>query len=172
MRVAILIAPAGFRDETVSITKKILEKWGVETIITSYTSKNCMGNHGAVYKPFNTSQLIPLDYDGIILADGPGVEQFKLYDLRQLHDLLMMFIQSNKLVAGVGNAIKIIARTNMIQNMKIANTKDQDTNHLVKLFKGVITNSALESDKNIVTLGDSELIYEFADTIVSKLGIK
>ena len=108
----------------------------------------------------------------VVLADGPGVEQFKLYDLRQLHDLLMMFIQSNKLVAGVGNAIKIIARTNMIQNMKIANTKDQDTNHLVKLFKGVITNSALESDKNIVTLGDSELIYEFADTIVSKLGIK
>ena len=51
MRVAIFLPPKDFRDETVSMIKLILEKWKVDGVITSYTTKECVGRHGAVYKP-------------------------------------------------------------------------------------------------------------------------
>jgi len=46
VKVAIFVPPKDFRDETLSMIKLILEKWNVEKVITSYTTKECVGRHG------------------------------------------------------------------------------------------------------------------------------
>lgn len=173
MRVAIVIAPQDFKDETVSKLKGYLGKWGIETVIASYSSKECVGYHGAVYKPdVNISRLTPYEYDALVLADGAGVDTYKLYDVRQLLDIVRVFKSEGKLIAGVNNAIKVIARSNIIADTKIAVPKDKETERLVILFKGIASAEDMESDKNILTLSNSDRTDEFVDMLIEKLEAK
>ena len=172
VRIVILIPSADFRDETVSKSKLILEKWGVEAIISSYTSGSCSGIHGAVYTPrLHASKLNSLDYEGIMLADGTGIETLKMYDYRPLLDTVRLFSLNGRLVAAVGNAMKILARANIILNVSVARPPDDDTERLVRLFKGRVSDSAIESQGNIMTLGDSAKIEEFAKVMLDRLGV-
>jgi hypothetical protein len=173
MRIAVLIAPSGFRDETVSVVHRQFSKWDVESIITSYSSGECIGSHGAAYTPvINAARLVPGDYDGIFLADGAGVEKFKLYESRQLHDMIRIFNEDRKLIAAVDNAVKIIARANIISGMKVAKPADIESERIAKLFKGVVTENPIEYEGNIATLGRHDKIGEFVDLILKKSGVK
>lgn len=173
MKVAIIIAPMDFRDETVSTAKNMLEKWGTEAVVTSYTSRECIGYHGALYKPqIHASHINSADFDAILLVDGSGVETYKLYDYRPLLDLVREFATNGKIVAGVNNSIKIIAKANVVSNVKIANPEDKETERMVRLFKGVITDRGTESSTNIMTSSTNESTVSLVDAILVKLGAK
>jgi putative intracellular protease/amidase len=173
MKVAILIPPKDFKDESVSQAKLMLEKWDVEPVITSYSTKECVGYHGAVYKPqINANRISASDFDGIILIDGNGVDSYKLYDFRPLLDLVKLFSDKNKPVCAINNSIKILARANIIQNLKVAMPKDEESRRLVILYRGVPSNNDMETEKNIMTLNNSELVEDFMDALLDKLGAR
>ncbi len=168
-----LIAPKDFKDESVSKTKLMLEKWGIEVSITSYSTHDCVGYHGAVYKPdLNAAKIDPNVFDAIILIDGKGVDDYKLYDFRPLLDTVKLFQMRNKPIAAINNAIKIIARANIISNVKVAVPKDEESRRLITLYHGAQSRNEIEGDKNIYTLSNPERVYDFADMLVSKLGAK
>lgn len=173
MKVAILIPPKDFKDESVSAAKLMLEKWNVQPVITSYSNKECVGAHGAVYKPdLNTGRLLPSEFDGIILIDGAGIDSYKLYDFRPLLDIVKLFSDQKKPVCAVGNAMKIVARANIIQNVKIAMPKDDESKRLVLLYRGVPSENELEFDKNVLTLNNPGMIDEFTTRLLEHLGAK
>ncbi len=173
MRVAVFISPMEFKDESVSRTKRILERWGIEAVMTSYTSKDCVGSHGAVYKiQINASKLSPEEFDALLLIDGKGVDSFKLYDLRQLLDTVQIFKERGRIIAGIGNALKILARASVLGSTKVALPPDKETARLVVLFKGIVTENGLEFDKNILTAGNHDSAEALADTLVERLGAK
>lgn len=175
MRVAIVITPRDFRDETVAKAMRMFEKWGVEAVIVGFTSnsKECVGVHGAVYKPqLNFSKLNTGDFDAIFLVDGEGVETYKLYDLMPMLDLLRSFSESGKIIAGVNNAVKIIARANIVANKKIAIPKDPEVERLVRLYKGVVSKEEMECQTNIMTLNDYSKTEEFVGAILDKASIR
>ncbi|MDE1823953.1 MAG: DJ-1/PfpI family protein [Candidatus Micrarchaeota archaeon] len=173
MKVALLVAPKQFRDESVSHSLPMLEKWGVSPTLVSYSTHDCVGYRGAVYKVgLNGGKLHPDDFDAIILVDGPGVDTYKLYDFRPLLDIMKLFAQKGKLIATVGNAVKIIARANIITGVKIATPRDEESRRLVVLYRGVESDKHLELDKNIMTLNDGEKIEEMTDMLLGKLGAK
>ncbi|MGC9010965.1 MAG: DJ-1/PfpI family protein [Candidatus Micrarchaeia archaeon] len=173
VRVAIFVPPKDFRDETLSMVKLILEKWKVDGIITSYTTKECIGKHGAVYKPaINTAKVDPAEFDGIVLIDGDGVESYKLYDFRPLLDLVKRFYESKKIVGAIGNAIKIIARANIILDTKISAPIDEETQRLMRIYYGLNSPMEVEADKNIITARNPENADAFAQILLEKLGVK
>ncbi len=173
MKVALLVPPKDFKDESMSSLRMMLNKWGIESVITSYSTHELVGYHGAVYQvELNAAKIAPDEFAAIILVDGPGVDEYKLYDFRQLLDLIRLFSMKGKMVAGIGNAIKIIARANIISNVKIAMPKDQDTQRLAILYHGTPSKEDPECDKNIITLGSNERILAFADLLLKKLGAK
>lgn len=173
MKVAILIAPKDFKDESVSKIKLMLEKWGVRATITSYSTHDCVGYHGAVYKPdINAAKINPNDFDALLLVDGKGVDDYKLYDFRQLLDTVKLFQMKSKPIAAINNAIKIVARANIIQNVKVAMPKDEDSRRLIILYHGTPSKNEIEDDKGIMTLSNPDKVYDFADMIVTKLGVK
>lgn len=173
MKVAMLIAPKDFKDESVSKAKLMLEKWGIEVSITSYSTHDCVGYHGAVYKPdLNAARIDPESFDALILVDGSGVDEYKLYDFRPLLDTVKLFSMRNKPIAAINNAIKIVARANIINNVKIAMPKDEETRRLIQLYHGTPSKNEIEVDKMIFTLSNPDKVYDFADLIVSKLGAK
>jgi protease I len=173
MKVALLVAPKDFKDESVSKAKLVLEKWGIEAVLTSYSTHDLVGYHGAVYKTeLNAGRIDPNEFDAIILVDGKGVEEYKLYDFRQLLDLIKLFQMKKKPIAAINNAIKILARANIIANVKVAMPKDQESQRLITLYHGTPSRNEVEDDKGIMTLNNPDKVYEFTDMLVGKLGAK
>ncbi len=173
MRIALLLAPKNFKDESVSKAKLMLEKWDIEVVITSYSTHDLVGLHGAVYKPMiNAAKINADDFDAIILVDGKGVDEYKLYDFRPLLDTVKMFQMKKKPIAAIGNAIKIVARANIIQNTKIAMPRDDDTQRLIMLYHGTPSKSEMDDDKGILTLSNPDKVYDFTDMLLAKIGAK
>ena len=142
-------------------------------LFRSYSTHELVGYHGAVYNAdINAAKITPYDFDAIILVDGKGVDEYKLYDFRQLLDTIKLFSIQKKMIAAIGNSIKIIARANIISNVKIAMPKDEDTKRLVILYHGIPSKEDPQFDNNILTLGDDDKIMSFSDLLLKKLGAK
>jgi putative intracellular protease/amidase len=173
MKAAIIIPPKDFSDESLKDSVLMLEKWNVKTDITSYSKSDCIGRHGAVIKlNMNTAKVHSDDYDILILLNGPGVDSYRLYEFRPLYDLIRGFLSKGKVVAGIGNGMKVIARTNLINGVKIAIPPDKETADTLILYHGIITRNNVMSDKNIVTAKDSENTIEFINAILETAKIK
>ena len=173
MRVAVIIPQRGFKDESLRAAVELFSKWHVDAVVASYSSEDAVGYHGAIVKPTMSAALVKAsDFDAILLIDGPGVDQYTLYDFRPLLDTVKYFYSSGKLIAGIGNAVKIMARANVIANAKIAAPKDDETKRLAALYKGIFTNNYMELDKNILTLNAPEKADELANKMLVQLGLK
>ncbi|MCW6159938.1 MAG: DJ-1/PfpI family protein [Candidatus Micrarchaeales archaeon] len=158
MRFLVFIAPNNFRDETVSTIKMFFERWGIDYDISSYSKKECVGAHGAVYSPsVNTNVAAVGNYDGIVLVDGNGIEDYKLYEYRPLLDLLLQFNSQNKIIGAVNNAIKVVARANIINGKKMVVPDDVETKRAILLFHGVPSDKNVEISGNIATMKGSSL---------------
>ncbi|MCL5433431.1 MAG: DJ-1/PfpI family protein [Candidatus Marsarchaeota archaeon] len=160
----VFIAPKNFTDETLSNIKLFFNKWGIDYKIASYSKGDCEGAHGAVYKQdVNANKVYVMDYEGIVLVDGKGIDEYKLYEYRPLLDLLSQFNNLKKVICAVGNASTILARANIIQNKKIAVPKNEEIIRLILLFHGIPSQNNIEFSDNIITINSKkvgEYIYE------------
>ncbi|MDE1851419.1 MAG: DJ-1/PfpI family protein [Candidatus Micrarchaeota archaeon] len=173
MKVALLVAPKQFRDESVSHSMPMLQKWGASPTIVSYSTKDCVGYRGAVYKVgLNAGRMHPDDFDAIVLVDGPGIDTYKLYDFRPLLDMVKLFFDKGKPIAVMGNAVKIVARANIINGIKISAPKDEESKRLVLLYRGIESEKPLEHDRNIISLSDDSMVEQMTGVLLEKLGAK
>ncbi|MGD0510240.1 MAG: DJ-1/PfpI family protein [Candidatus Micrarchaeaceae archaeon] len=171
MRFLVFIPPKDFRDESLSMVKLFFSKWGVDCKVTSYSSKECVGSHGAVITPdINTSKVFASEYDGIALIDGGGIDEYKLCDYRPLLDLILNFDSSRKYIISMGNSVKIPARANVIGGKKIA-TNDRESARLATLFHGVLSNSNFEMAGNMITIKSSSDIEDCMQQILEHMGV-
>ncbi|MDE1874065.1 MAG: DJ-1/PfpI family protein [Candidatus Micrarchaeota archaeon] len=167
MKVAILVAPRDFKDETVSHLQLLLGKKDIESHIVSLTMKPCTGYHGAVVKPeMETAAIEAGAFDVLLVVDGPGVDSLKLYDYRPLLDLVRAFHEANKSVAGIGNGVKIVARANIIKDASIAKA-DDETEKLVRLYRGKPSENLVVADKGIITASGVESVDELVSVLQS-----
>lgn len=168
MKVAMLIPQKDFKDETLSKLRLWFDKKDIEGVVASLTLKDCTGYHGAVVKPkAEARELEPTRYDVLLIVDGPGVDSMRLYDQRPLLDLLKAFHDSNKIVVGIANGIKVIARANIIKDTKIAKP-DPETEKMVRLYRGVPSENYLVFDNNVLTLSDPDKVDELVALLVEK----
>ncbi|MGC8669703.1 MAG: DJ-1/PfpI family protein [Candidatus Micrarchaeia archaeon] len=172
MRLFVFITPKDFKDETLSSLKMFFDKWGIEEKVGSYTSNDCIGYHGAVCKPeINASKVSALDFDGIVIVDGTGIDSYRLYEYRPLLDLIMKFNDSRKYIIAIGNATKVLARANVINGKPISIPNDEEIKRLVLLFHGVPSEESLSIADNLITIRDSESIENSIGKILSHLGV-
>ena len=170
MRFLIFIPPKDFRDESLSMVKLFFDKWGIRYMVTSYTSSDCMGLHGAVVRPdINTSKVNYEEYDGIVLVDGSGSDEYKLQDYRPLLDLMLLFDQKKRYMISINNTAKIPARANIVNNAKIA-TDDEESIRLVRLFHGVPSEKPFEMNGNLITIRNSKDVEEAMQVILERIG--
>jgi putative intracellular protease/amidase len=172
MKFAIFIAPKDFKDETVSMLKTMFDKWGIEYSIASYANKDCVGYHGAVYKPdMNAAKISPNDFDGILLVDGKGFEDYRLFEYRPLLDTLIIFNERGKYIGAINNSIKAVARANIIKNKKVAMPQDEEMRRLILLFHGIPSEENIEISGNLVTIKNSTALEVPLRTLLQSLGV-
>lgn len=173
MKMLIFIAPNDYKDETLEKIKLILGKRDVKYAVSSYSKKECIGYHGAVCMPdVNTNSVSVADYDGLIIADGKGMDTYKLYDFRPLLDLVLKFSASKKQVCAIGNSVKVLARANVVKGMKVATPDGEESKRLVLLFHGIPTQEEYEINENISSIRDSSRIDNGILEILSRAGVK
>jgi putative intracellular protease/amidase len=166
----VFIAPNNFKDESLASVKLFLERWKLDYKIASYSKGECKGYHGAICKQDVSANKIAIqDYEGIILIDGLGIDEYKLYEYRPLLDLVMQFNNYNKQIIAIGNSIKLLARANIVQNKKIVSTKDNELRRLILLFHGIPSEAHMEISGNIITMDGSSINEQISETL-KKLG--
>ncbi len=169
----IFLPPKDFRDETLKMVRLFFDRWKVPYKITSYSKGECIGRHGETVRPdINTGMVSAQDYDGIVLVDGLGVDAYKLYDFRPLLDLMMQFDGAKKYIAAIDNAVKIVARANIIKGRAISTPSDEEAKRLVVLFHGVPTENDIEFADNIVTIRSSAEVERGMDAMLTRIGVK
>ena len=169
MRFAVFVPTKDFRDESLNIVKLILTKSGARYDIAAYGGA-CIGSHGAFCKTdVNPSEVTPDKYDGIVLIDGIGIDATAAYDYRPMLDLVSAMNGAGKRIIGIGNAIKIPARANVIKGKKIV-VPDQESRRFIVLFYGVPSASGIEISDNLITVRDSRALEANAESIMDILG--
>ena len=173
MKVALIIAPKDFKDETVAKACSMLERWKVEPILASLSARECIGAHGAEYRASHQiKELKPETLDAILVVDGEGFESFKLYDHMPLLDLMREIAAEGKVVAGVGVGVKAIAKANIVSGKKIAVRKNTETERMVRLYKGVPSDEEIEAGSSIMSLSNSQRTEEFVGLMLDRLGVR
>jgi putative intracellular protease/amidase len=168
VKVAILVAPRDFKDETVSRLQLFFGKNDIESQIVSLTTKPCAGYHGAVVKPaMDASSIEAGAFDLLLIADGPGVESLKLYDYRPLLDVVRAFYENSRKLAGIGNGIKVLARANVIKDTRIAKT-DGETERMVLLYRGKPSDDFVVSDGNIITASSVDNVPDLVAALLKQ----
>jgi hypothetical protein len=170
MRLAIFIPQKDFKDESLSLVKLILDKWGVSYRIACY-GKGGIGTHGALVRAdINANQITTDQFDGIVFIDGKGIDDQKIYDYRPLLDIVTAFNDAKKYLVCVGNAAKIPCRANIVKGKKIA-VGDEDTMRLARLFYGIPSNNSVEGMGNLITIKDSRAVEDSMDVWLQHLGL-
>ncbi len=170
MRLAIFIPQKDFKDESLSLIKLILDKWGVGYSVAAY-GKGGIGIHGALAKADIRPEEMTTDrFDGIVFIDGGGIDEQKLYDYRPLLDIVTHFHEANKYIVAIGNAAKIPIRANIVKAKKIA-VGDDETMRLALLFNGIPSKSPVEGMGNLITIRNSKAIEESMDEWMQRLGL-
>ena len=174
MNVALIIAPADFRDETVAKAKVMLERWNVRCSIMGFVDRECRGSHGAVYMPdANINNAKPENFDAVLIADGMGIERYRLYEVMPALDFVREIAGRGNIVAGIGNAVKFLAKANLISERKVAVPKEaSELVYMVKLYRGIISDNDMECDTNIMSLKDYRKTEEFVGKILDKAGVR
>jgi len=171
VKALIFIPPKDFRDESVSLIRLFFDKWGVNYRISSYTSSECVGMRGASYSPqVHTSKVTSADYDAIVLIDGNGIDNYKLYDYRPLLDLVSNFHRQGKYIIGIDNAAKIPARANIVKG-RLISFADSDTKGLVSLFHGIRSDKQYAISDNLITIRSSGDIEEAMHKILEHMRV-
>ncbi len=173
MKVAVIIPPKNFTDETLSAVLLVLRKWDVEPVISSYTTSECVGLHGARYSSdINTAKMNPADYDAVLLIDGPGVESYKLPEFKPMLDLVKKFINDGKVIGAVGNSVKVFIRANGFTPGRISMQRNKEIENFARTSRYLVTANGVEVYKNLITASGPENAIEFANAVLDKLHVR
>ena len=166
----IFIPQKDFKDESLSLMKLILDKWGVELqdrLLRQGRARDARGARKGRHKAGGHDHR---QFDGIVFIDGKGIDEQKLYDYRPLLDIVTHFNEANKYLVAIGNAAKIPIRANIVKAKKIA-VGDEETMRLARLFNGIPSKSHVEAMGNLITIKSSRAVEDSVETWLQHIGL-
>ncbi len=172
MKALVFVTQKDFKDESLSAIRRSLQKWDVEVVVSCTKKGEVYGYHGASYHVDTTLlEVSASDYACIILIDGPGISALS-GEMRQVSETVRNFYGAGKVVCAINNAIKILAKSNIIKGKEISEPKDSETASIVGLYGGVLTKNKVESDGGIITAGNPDEASELADVMLKAVKAK
>ncbi len=162
MKVAMIIAKDGFRDEEYLEPKKILSNAGIEIVTVSSSSGTAKGMLGATVKVDKLIDEIKVeDFNGIIFIGGVGSSEY--WDNPTAHKIAQEAIKQKKLLAAICIAPVTLARAGVLKGKK-ATVFSSEINELKK-SGAVYTGKDVEVDGLIVTGAGPHAAKQFGEKI-------
>lgn len=168
-RVLLIIAPLDFSEEVTLTLQSLLEESGFQVDISSTMTGTARGVNGTTLPiSVDLKDASPSDYLAAILIGGPGfVSYFSGY--RLLRGKLAQLNESGKLLAGVGEALLLLARVGLLNERKIADPFDLEIASTLEKEGARIEKRQIVLDDNILTASKNVSPRELANRVLEHL---
>lgn len=148
MKVLMVIAFEGFRDEEYSEPKEVLEKAGAEVVTASTKIGTAVGKLGLKTKvDITLDQIQVLDYDAVLFIGGPGSYQF--HHDPKAHAIVKETVAARKVLGGICAGVNTLAQAGALKGKTV--TSFTGVAEEVKATRANYTGKGLEVDGKIVT---------------------
>ncbi len=162
LRVVMIIAPEGFRDEELFHTKEELESAGINVSVASRGTRLAKGKLGAEANvDIEIRQIIPDNFNAIIFVGGPGAAQF--FDDPELHKLARDFFDKGKITAAICIAPTILANAGLLKDKKATAYPSEEDR--LKSKGAEFTSQPVTKDGIIITANGPSAAREFGKAI-------
>ena len=166
MKVLLVIAQDGFRDEEYLVPKKTFEEAGIKIITASGTLENANGMLGAVVEPdIEIDKIDVEEFGAIVVVGGRGAPQY-LYNNSVLHDVLREAYSSEKIVAGICLSGAVLANAGVLKGKKATVYATPESLTLMKKGGADYIKEGVVTDGRIVTAEGPAYAKNFADSIL------
>lgn len=162
MKVAMIIAKDGFRDEEYLQPKEVLTKSGIVVDTFSSSTGTAKGMLGAKVKVDKTiDELNVDDYDGIIFVGGVGSSEY--WDNTKAHKIAQDAVSKNKVLAAICIAPVTLAKAGVLKGKKATVFSSEVVQ--LKSYGASYTGKDVEVDGKIVTGSGPHAAKKFGETI-------
>ena len=169
MKLLIAVAPERFRDEELIEPMKIFASQGIETVIGSTKTGECMGMIGERIDATITFEDAAIsDYDGIVIIGGIGSQDF-FWNSQELIGLVRDFYDSGKVVAAICLSPVVLAMAGILKGKKVTVFSSPASTHAMKTSGAVIVNEPVAVDGRIITANGPMAAEAFGEAIITVL---
>ncbi len=168
-RVLLIIAPTDFSDEVALTLRNLLDESGYQVDISSTMTGTARGVNGTTLSiSVDLKDASPADYLAAIIIGGPGfISYFSSY--RLLRGKLVEMHESRKLLAGVGEALLLLARVGLLKGKKIADPVDLQIASTLEREGAIIEKAQIVLDDRILTASGDVSPRELANRVLERL---
>ncbi|WP_319507637.1 DJ-1/PfpI family protein [uncultured Methanolobus sp.] len=164
-----VVAQDGFRDEEFFEPLDMFEDAGITITIASKTTDEATGALGGSVKPdVSIDKVIISEYDGIVIAGGPGSRK-QLWPDKKLQKLVADAFEHEKVVAAICVSPVILARAGVLEGKKATVFKDPESIKELEKGKAIYENADVIVTENIVTARDPACAEAFGEAVIEAL---
>ncbi|MDF2954406.1 DJ-1/PfpI family protein [Candidatus Alkanophaga liquidiphilum] len=162
IRILMVIAPEGFRDDELFVPKEIFEEHGAEVKIASITTKPAKGMLGAVVEPdVMISDVSVESFDVVVVIGGVGSKEY-LWDDFTLRTLVKDAYDAGKVVAAICLSPVVLARAGVLEGKEATVFPEPEAVEELERGGAIYADESIVVADNIVTARDPESAEDFA----------
>ena len=155
-----------FQDEEYFESKKIFEGAGYKTEVSSTFIGTANGKLGGITNiDLLFSEVDAVEFDAVVFIGGIGC--ITLWDDWRTQGLAKLFLDNEKVVAGIGSGVVIMANAKILEGINVT-CLAADESH-VRHGNANILNDNVVVAGNIITANGPSSTKEFANAVVKSL---
>ena len=170
-KVILVISPKNFQDEEYFVVKEELEKEGIKTMTASSKMGQATGmNGGVVTVNKKLTDIVPENYDGLILIGGTGT--LKYLDDKDSYRNINEALLSQKIIGAICIAPLLLARAGILKGKRAtvwASSLNRTAVRGIKKEGGIYLDRSVVQDEDIITGNGPSAAIEFARAVISSL---
>lgn len=165
-KILFVLSGQNFQDEEYFESKKIFYNAGYATEVSSTFIGTAQGKLGGMANiDLLFSEVDAVEFDAVVFVGGVGC--LTLWDDWRTQGLAKLFLDNQKVVAGIGSGVVIMANAKILDGINVA-CLAADESHVRHGNANIMTDKVVVSG-NIITANGPESSKEFANTIVNIL---
>lgn len=166
MRVLMIIAPKGFRDEELIKPKQLLEQEEYKVVIASKGVAAATGVLGNKVKvDLDISKVKINDYDAILFIGGAGAKVY--FNDETILNIAKDAFKYGKVLGAICIAPSILANAGLLKNKRATSFPSEKENLEAK--GAIFASDAVTTDGRIVTANGPQAAEEFGLTVINLL---
>lgn len=172
MKILMIIAQNGFRDEEYKIPYDYFKNQGLEVEVASPEGGECEGKYGMIEEvDFSFSEVDLDEYRAIMIVGGPGAKN--LENNKDLYTILGNINDDMWVISAICYSSVILAKAGLLMG-KNATVWDEDGKQSPVLEKhgAKYINQNVVVDGRLITGNGPEAAEEFAEKVVQELNKK
>lgn len=169
MKLLVAVAPERFRDEELSEPMKVFRAKGIDTVIGSTKTGECIGMMGdSVEATVTFGDVSAAEFDGIVIIGGLGAQDF-FWSSRELIALVNDFYENGKVVAAICLSPAVLAFAGVLKGKKATVFASPASTYAMKEGGASLQNDPVVVDGKIITANGPAAAKAFGEAIVSTL---